>query len=263
MIKRIKGISERIISLFMVFCVALVLTACGKNGKENKTADSVQENTAETVELTETEQTETDADTEPAEEESEPEAALLPDLNHLVDPDEIQWGYDAPGSDEVQHWYPDGDKLSDYYLMFDGDYLYVCDGDIKDDYSVKVEDGHIVNFQEDGPAIDFVFTDNLTCYDMIEGRWYMRADYDEAIASLTSATFYCEAGDQWNITFHEDGTYSFERDGELIEGEWWFEDANTIDYIDDYGEIWFKITYAEDSWDVLSIQDTDVFYPRD
>lgn len=237
---------KRAISFFLALCMFLALSACGKKNPTPSAGNStgVADAGGQTSEI------------------PEPAPPLMPNLDNLIDPNEMEWGYDAPGSSDAQHWYPDGDKLSDYYLMFDGSFLYVRDGDTEDYYSVKVEDGHIVNLQEDGPELDFVFIDNLTCYDMINGQWYMRADYDAVMASLTASTFYCEAGDQWNITFYEDGTYSYNRDGELVEGEWWFQDANTINYIDDYGEVWFKITYAEGRWEIVSIKDTDVFYPQ-
>ena len=208
-----------IAGLILVLCLALVLTGCGKAKTENEPTESANSN-VETPAPVESPAAEEPQVEEPAAEPEhveepvvEPEPAYAPDLNALVNPEEIEWGYDAPGSSDPQHWYPDGDKLSDYYLMFDGDFLYVRDGELEDDYSVKVENGHLVNFAEDGPALDFVFTDNLTCYDMINDQWYMRADYDAVLASLTAATFYCEAGDQWNITFYEDGTYRFEQDG--------------------------------------------------
>lgn len=240
----------RLVSLLLAVCMVLALAACGD--KTTNPDTGANQSAAPSAP--------TGTDTNEPAQPSAPEVEAPPEAG--LDPSEIEWGYDSPGSSDYQHWYPDGDKLSGYYLMFEDDYVTVDDGGNRTTFSTTIADGHIVNWSEDDPAMDFVFIDNLTCYDLVDGQWYLRADYDAVMDSLTASTFYCEAGDQWNITFYDDGTYSYDRDGELVEGEWWFQDANTINYIDDYGETWFKITYAEDSWEVLSIEDTDVFYPR-
>lgn len=185
-----------------------------------------------------------------------------PDLEAVVDPAEIEWGYQADDSDDAQYWYPDGDKQSDYYLIFEDDFVTVDDGGNRTRFSTDIADGHVVNYNEEDPAMDFVFTDSLTCYDLKDGQWYMRADRDEATASLTAAPFVCEAGAEWTITFSADGTYRYDCDGTLMEGDWWFQDARTIEYNDDYGTTRFTITYADDNWEIVSIRDTDNFYPE-
>ena len=185
-----------------------------------------------------------------------------PDLEAVVDPAEIEWGYQADDSDDAQYWYPDGDKQSDCYLIFEDDFVTVDNAGNRTRFSTDIADGHVVNYNEEDPAMDFVFTDSLTCYDLKDGQWYMRADYDEAAASLTAAPFVCESGEQWTITFHDDGTYSYDCDGTLMEGDWWFQDARTIEYNDDHGTTRFTITYADDSWKIVSIRDTDNFYPE-
>lgn len=185
-----------------------------------------------------------------------------PDLESLVNPEEIEWGYQSDDSDDAQYWYPDGDKQSDYYLIFEDDFVTVDDGGNRTEFVTAVEDGHVVNYNAEDPAMDFVFTDSLTCYDLKDGQWYMRANRDEATASLTAAPFVCEVGAEWTITFSADGTYSYDCDGTLMEGDWWFQDARTIEYNDDYGTTRFTITYADDSWEIVSIRDTDNFYPE-
>ena len=237
---------KRLTAILLVTMMSVCLTACG--GSEEKTESTEESSTQEIIDDGETGTTQAAIDE-------------LLNRSEIINPDDMEWGYHSSDSSDPQHWYPNGDKLSESYLMFDGDFLYVRDGENEEEYSVKVEGDHVINMQEDGKALDFVFTDSLTCYDVISDKWYMRADYNVALASLTASTFYCEAGDQWNITFNEDGTYSFEQDGKLVEGDWWFQDAYTISYTDDFGETWFKITYAEDSWEIISIEDTDVFYP--
>ena len=194
-----KRTSTKMIGLFLAICMALALTACGGTEPSQGTATNQP---------------------------SEPPAPET-----LVDPEEIEWGYEAPGSSDTQYWYPDGDKLSDYYLMFEDGYLTIIDGDNRTTFDTAVEDGHIVNYDDEAPDIDFVFPDILT--------W-----------------------EQWNITFYEDGTYSYNCDGNLMEGDWWLSDARTIEYNDDYGTAWFQITYDDASWEVISIRDTESFYPE-
>lgn len=236
---------------FTALCLTLLLlaglTACGGGKASPSTGTSQPENSSGTV----------------VEDPGDPEVTVdLPLPEPLVDPEEIEWGYQAPGSSDTQYWYPDGDKLSDYYLMFEDGYLTVDDGGNRTTFDTAVEDWHIVNYYDDDPAFDFVFEDGLTCYDLIDGQWYARADYDAVVDALTAAAFVCEAGEQWNITFCADGTYSYNCDGKLIEGDWWLSDARTIEYNDDYGTAWFEITYDDASWEVVSLRDTDYFYPE-
>ena len=63
----------------------------------------------------------------------------------------------------------------------------------------------------------------------------MRSSYEQAFETLTAATFVCEAGSQWKITFHEDSTVEYDCDGEFYSGTWWFEDAYTVNYEFDGG----------------------------
>ena len=90
----------------------------------------------------------------------------------------------------------------------------------------------------------------------------MRVDYDAVMASLTTATFYCEAGDQWSFTFYDDGTYSRDFDGEITEGQWWFNDAATICFVDDYGEAWIEVYYDDSSWEIVALEYvSEMYYP--
>lgn len=243
--KRSSKLRMKICSLFVAICMVLAMTACGNVNPEKEAASSAPENTTGAVETT------------ILEPESDPE----PDLSTLVDPAEMEWGYETDSND-YQHWYPDGDKGSDYYLIFEDDYVTVDDGGNRTTFSTTIADGHIVNWSEDDPAMDFVFLDNLTCYDIIGEQWYMSAVYDEAMDSLTAATFYCEAGDQWSFTFYDDGTYSLDFDGEITEGQWWFNNACTICFMDDYGEAWIEVYYDDSSWEITGLEYvSEMYYP--
>ena len=113
--KTMKKISKRIISLFAIICIVLAMTACGNGKGETGDENSKAENSSAAGNGGEAEAS--DPGTVP-----EPEAVL--------DPEEIDWGYEAVGSQDAQHWYPDGDKLADYYIIFDDyGYLIVDDGE--------------------------------------------------------------------------------------------------------------------------------------
>ena len=151
--------------------------------------------------------------------------------------------------------------LREWTVSEDG-YLTIDDGGERTNIPMQSEDGHYVNSWEGDPAVDFVFLDNLTCYDMIGEQWYMSAIYDEALASLTASPFYCEAGDQWSFTFYDDGTYSLDFDGEITEGQWWFNDACTICFMDDYGEAWIEVYYDDISWEIVALEYvSEMYYP--
>ena len=234
---------KRIIAALLAFLMLLALSACGsKTPAESPTFDEP----APTVELERT-----------------PDPTPVPEA--VVDPEEIEWGYQAPGISDTQYWYVDGDKSATSFIFFEDDYLTIVDGETRNTVDTNISDKHIVDAETGGSAFDFVFTDVLTCYDLVSGQWYKRADYETVVKSLTGATFVCEAGSQWKYTFNADGTMVYDNDGTLKTGTWWIQDARTIgNHYDDEGDTggWFVITYEDASWDIKSIKDTDVFYPE-
>ena len=242
-----KRTTKRAIIFLLALCMIPALAGCGKK----KTGTDAPAPSAGGSTQTPGTTTQEPVIPEPA---PEPEA--------VVDPEDMKWGYENDGSNDYVHWYPDGDKLSDYYLMFEDGYLTIDDGGERTNIPMQSEDGHYVNSWEGDPAVDFVFLDNLTCYDMIGEQWYMSAIYDEALASLTASPFYCEAGDQWSFTFYDDGTYSLDFDGEITEGQWWFNDACTICFMDDYGEAWIEVYYDDISWEIVALEYvSEMYYP--
>lgn len=237
-----KRTTKQAISLLLALCMILALAGCGKktgSGAPTSSAGSSSQTPGTTAQ--------------------EP---VMPEPAANVDPEDMRWGYENDGSGDYVHWYPDGDKFSDYYLVFEDGYLTIDDGGKRTNMPMQSEDGHYVNSFEGDPAVDFVFLDNLTCYDLVGEQWYMSAVYEEAVASLTASPFYCEAGDQWSFTFYDDGTYSRDFDGEIVEGQWWFNDATTIYYVDDYGETSIKVYYDDSSWEITGLEYvSEMYYP--
>ena len=196
---------------------------------------------------------------------AEPTPEPTPAPQAVLDPAEIEWGYQAPGISDAQYWYVDGDKTAASFLFFEDDYLTTVDGETRNTMDTKIVDKHIVDAETNGGAFDFVFTDVLTCYDLVSNQWYKRADYETLVQSLTGTTFVCEAGSQWKFTFHADGTMTYDDDGTIKTGTWWIENARMLcNHYDDEPEGvggWMEITYEDAGWNVKSIKDTDVFYP--
>lgn len=227
-----KRFAAALLAVMMLFA----LTACGgKTPAGTNEADAAAEPTPEPV----------------------PEAA--------VDPKDMEWGYQSPDTMDTQYWYVDGDKSATSFLFFEDDYLTTVDGETRNTVDTEIIDKHIVDADTDGGAFDFVFTDVLTCYDLVSKQWYKRSDYETVVKSLTEATFVCEAASQWKCTFNADGTMVYDNDGKLRTGTWWIQDARTIsNHFDDEGNTggWFEITYEDASWEIKSIKDTDVFYPE-
>lgn len=183
-----------------------------------------------------------------------------------VDPAEMEWGYnrDMEGNNDPQYWYGNGDKTQDQFIFFYDDTVTKVDGENREEIDTKIMDKHIVDYDTEGTVFDFVFTDVFTCYDLVSGQCYKRADYDTVLASLTASTFVCEAGDKWKFTFSQDGTMEYDNDGELLTGTWWFEDAYTVEFQFDEEDYttWINIHYADDGWEIVSLEDTDLFYPE-
>ena len=100
---------KRIIAALLAFLMLLALSACGsKTPAESPTFDGP----APTVELERT------PDPTPA-----PQA--------VVDPEEIEWGYQAPGISDTQYWYVDGDKSATSFLFFEDGCLTMVDGETR------------------------------------------------------------------------------------------------------------------------------------
>lgn len=242
---------KRTLCLLLVLCMALALTACGKK-KTNQTPSSSTGSSVQTPA--------TPAPAPPPEPET-----YLPDLDNLVDPEEFIDRYEKDGSNDYTHWYPNGDKLADFYLIFEDIYVIVRDSYGEEFYHSAIENGHIVTTSADDPAMDIVFIDNMTCYDLVNDQWYMSADYDQALASLTATTF-CntDGGMTWDITFYEDGSYywRYGADDDYDEGSWWFSYAHEIVFTTSYGQSYLDVYYAPDSWEIAAVgYGKDIYYP--
>lgn len=191
-----------------------------------------------------------------------------PDLNNLVDPSEIVWGYQSEESNDRQYWYLDGDKASMDYIMIDDGDLYTVEGGklIDDPIGMDYDGMHLKTHSKERPYYDLVFTDEMSCYDLTNKKWYLRCDKEKAIDSLVKAPFYAQDKEDTYIEFHKDGTYKsvWEGDVEYESEKWWFEDANTIVCDDpNYGStMTYTVNYKKDSWTVVSVENVRVYLPE-
>ncbi len=72
------------------------------------------------------------------------------------------------------------------------------------------------------------------------------------------ADFICHAEE-----FELGDPYSLNFDGEVTEGQWWFNDACTICFMDDYGEAWIEVYYDASSWEITGLEYvSEMYYPR-
>ena len=191
-----------------------------------------------------------------------------PDLNNLVDPSEIVWGYQSEDSSDRQYWYLDGDKASKDYIMIDDGDLYTVEGGklIDDPIGMDYDGMHLKTHSKERPYYDLVFTDEMSCYDLTNKKWYLRCDKEKAIDSLVKAPFYAQDKEDTYIEFHKDGTYKsvWEGDVEYESEKWWFEDAYTIVCDDpNYGStMTYTVNYKKDSWTVVSVENVRVYLPE-
>ncbi len=191
-----------------------------------------------------------------------------PDLNNLVDPSEIVWGYQSLESSNRQYWYLDGDKASKDYIMIDDGDLYTVEGGklIDDPIGMDYDGMHLKTHSKERPYYDLVFTDEMSCYDLTNKKWYLRCDKEKAIDSLVKAPFYAQDKEDTYIEFHKDGTYKsvWEGDVEYESEKWWFEDAYTIVCDDpNYGStMTYTVNYKKDSWTVVSVENVRVYLPE-
>lgn len=191
-----------------------------------------------------------------------------PDLNNLVDPSEIVWGYQSEDSSDRQYWYLDGDKASKDYIMIDDGDLYTVEGGklIDDPIGMDYDGMHLKTHSKERPYYDLVFTDEMSCYDLTNKKRYLRCDKEKAIDSLVKGPFYAQDKEDTYIEFHKDGTYKsvWEGDVEYESEKWWFEDAYTIVCDDpNYGStMTYTVNYKKDSWTVVSVENVRVYLPE-
>ena len=191
-----------------------------------------------------------------------------PDLNNLVDPSEIVWGYQSEDSNDRQYWYLDGDKTSKDYIMIDDGDLYTVEGGklIDDPIGMDYDGMHLKTHNPERPYYDLVFTDEMSCYDLTNKKWYLRCDKEVALDSLVKGPFYAQDKEDTYIEFHKDGTYKsvWEGETEYESEKWWFEDANTIVCDDpNYGStMTYTVNYKKDSWTVVSVENVRVYLPE-
>ena len=239
---------KKIIVVLMALLMLCVVSACGDDKKPSVDGDDKEK---------------------PAEVKSESSVVEKePDLNNLLDPYDIVWGYQDDDYNDRQYWYLDGDKASKDYIMIDDGDLYIAeDGKLIDDpIGMDYDGNHLKTHNPDRPYYDLVFTDEMTYYDLTNKKWYLRMDKEKVIASLISSKFYASDKEDTYIEFHKDGTYTSVWEGETdYENEkWWFEDARTIVCNDpDYDSVMnYTLVYEKDSWKVKSLDGVRVYLPE-
>ena len=198
---------------------------------------------------------------------NDPEGAEQPTVEPVaaVDPNDIEWGYEASGLSDTQHWYADGQKSQTDYIFFEDDSITVIKGGEATELAAEIADMHLVDTKTGGQTHDFTFSDYFTCYDAVSKTQYKRCDYDAFVASLTAAELVNEVDAAWTLTFNADGTMSYNHNNEPHVGTWWMEDARTIHYhfddeADDQGG-YFDVVYSEADWTVDHVADMDAYYP--
>lgn len=63
-----------------------------------------------------------------------------PEPTAVINPNELEWGYEATGSSDTQHWYAGGVKSQSDYVFFDDYTLTVVKGGETSEISVSVKD---------------------------------------------------------------------------------------------------------------------------
>ena len=111
-----KKTTRRVLSLILALGMALTLTACKK-----KPQNPAQSTGGASAAASSAPQPAAPAVPEP----------VMPSLDNLLSADEVEQiidRYEKDGSNDYTHWYPDGDKFAEFYLIFEDDnYLTVRD----------------------------------------------------------------------------------------------------------------------------------------
>ena len=250
---------KNIKKIFVVLITLMMLATMAACGEDKKPSDDVVVNDGNKD--------------KPAVSDGEKEKPVVevkkePDLNNLVDPSEIVWGYQSEDSNDRQYWYLDGDKASKDYIMIDDGDLYTVEGGklIDDPIGMDYDGMHLKTHNPERPYYDLVFTDEMSCYDLTNKKWYLRCDKEVALDSLVKGPFYAQDKEDTYIEFHKDGTYKsvWEGDVEYESEKWWFEDAYTIVCDDpNYGStMTYTVNYKKDSWTVVSVENVRVYLPE-
>ena len=94
---------KKIIVVLMALLMLCVVSACGDDKKPNVDGDGKEK----------------PAEVKGDDKKTSSVVKKEPDLNNLLDPYDIVWGYQDDDYNDRQYWYLDGDKKSSDYIMID------------------------------------------------------------------------------------------------------------------------------------------------
>ena len=85
---------------------------------------------------------------------------------------------------------------------------------------IITEDKHLRTAGNTAPKIDIVFDDVMTCYDYVNGNFYVRGDSKELTAALAGNAYMADDGSGAEYLLNEDGTFTFTWKNKSEGGTW-------------------------------------------
>jgi hypothetical protein len=168
----------------------------------------------------------------PSGSETGPMAEVEPQAN--ISPDEVYFGNVLDGVRSSDTWWANGEAGTEgvYFAWAHNDAgiaIHWVDGnnaDTAEQASVEItEDGHLLSAKDAEPEADFVFYDDLTCYDNVTQTWYMRGDAEMLNAEVSNKVY---ATGVWQITLADDGTFTDVYGDTTQTGTWAFNSSTTV-----------------------------------
>lgn len=166
------------------------------------------------------------------ESEAGPMAEVDPQAN--IDPNDVYFGSMLDGTRSSDTWWANGESGTEgvYFAWAHNDTgvaIHWVDGtnaDTAEQASVEItEDGHLRSTEDAEPKADFVFYDDLTCYDNVTRTWYMRGDAKELNAEVSGKIY---ASGVWQVTLDDDGTFTDVYGDTTQTGTWAFNSSTTV-----------------------------------
>lgn len=164
--------------------------------------------------------------------ETGPMAEVEPQAN--INPSDVYFGNVLDGTRSSDTWWANGEVGTEgvYFAWAHNDAgmaIHWVDGnnaDTAEQASVEItEDGHLLSTKGAEPEADFMFYDDLTCYDNVTQTWYMRGDAEMLNAEVSGKIY---AAGIWQITLADDGTFTDVYGDTTQTGTWAFNSSTTV-----------------------------------
>lgn len=150
-----------------------------------------------------------------------------------VDPAGISWMVDDADTGEC--WYEAGIRGGSYFAVNQREngakVISFHEGNKGSESAFVVSDMHM-RCNNDGTRYDLIFTDEMTAYDTLSGRYFQRGDYSQLKNELLSGRFVNTENPKDYFLFKDNGKSTEYFGDKVFKGKWNFETSSSLSVYD-------------------------------